>query len=82
MTQNKDKIKEESIEEAMKPIYENLEQRNKFFREMLQECNGKTMDYESCRLLEEAFVFNGKNLVDSFIEGIKKLKELNSKRKK
>ena len=64
----------------MKQINAPLEGQNKVFRQMLQECNGKIMNYECCRLLEEAFIFNGKHLVESFVQAIETLKDLKEKK--
>ncbi len=62
----------EKIEEE---IIKTLEPQKKAFRDVMQEINGKTMDYESCRLLEEFFDTYTKQIIHNFIEAIKVLKK-------
>ena len=54
-----------------------LEPQKKLFREMIQEINGKVMDYESCRLLEEFFDNYTEQMIDNFIKSIEALKKQN-----
>ena len=51
------------------------------FREAIGECNGKTMDYESCRLLEDLFDLSISQLVQAFEGAMKQLKNLNTIKK-
>ena len=51
-----------------------FEPQKKLFREILQEINGKTMDYESCRMLEKFFDNYTKQIINNFVEAIKELK--------
>ena len=52
-----------------------IEPQTKLFREFVAELNGKTMDYETCRLLEDFFAENNKVLITAFEQAIIKLKE-------
>ncbi len=38
-----------------KKIREKLEEQKKLFRKLMSELNGKEMDYETCRMLEDFF---------------------------
>jgi len=58
-----------------KEIEKILEPQKKLFKKFIDEINGKTMDYESCKLLEHFFDEYTKQLVNAFLESLKKLKE-------
>jgi len=56
-------------------LIKTLEPQKKLFREFVGELNGKTMDYGSCRLLEDFFDNYTKQIIDSFVEAMKVLKK-------
>ncbi len=63
---------EKEIRKQMLELYK--PQMNKF-REMMDEVNGKVMDYQSCRIIEETFEVIINQTIDTYLEMFEEIKK-------
>ena len=63
------------LKEIKEKFIEMYQPSQKAFREIMEECNGKVMNEETCKIIEESFEKHTDNMINNFIEVLEMLKK-------